>query len=352
MMPLLYTPSVDAAEVDRRLACLLVGGEIFDSDLLRRLEKLEERFRVYAVTCPLGLWAPGLALLPELGRMTELYLPMAEIKRAFHRLCTLAFRIPPVSADPFRSANWIDCLAMLNPEFRSANPGALFRLLAADEALRRRFFFAVFLPGRHGGNFNRYPEQTAFVRSWLTRNRLRLGSTVRCLDAACGTGEGTFDLALLLAEEGMSPECTEVHGSTVEPLELFAAAHAFFPNDMERQQAYRRRIQPLIASGTVERIRFRQEDLSRSEPGEVGVYDVILCNGLLGGPSLHDRGEIAHIVRRLVGRMRPGGVLLSADRFHEGWKKYVSSEELGAIFQVSGLTLLSVGDGVGGMKPR
>jgi chemotaxis methyl-accepting protein methylase len=350
--PLLYTPSFDATEIRKRLEHLLVAGEITDPDLHRRLAKLDERFRVYAATCPYGLWAPGLAPSSEMRRVAELYLPMAEIKCSFIRLFALAFRIPSVLPPyPFRDpTNWLDCLVMLGAEFRHANPGALLRSLAADEGLRLRFIFATFLPGRHGGGFGRYPEQTAFVRSWLKTNQPRFGSTMRCLDAACGTGEGTFELALLIAEEGILPECMEVHGSTLESVELFAAAHGYFPHDAEREKIYRRRIQPLIATGAARRLCFRQEDLGRSESGAVGGYDLVLCNGLLGGPTLHDQEKIAHVVRALAGRMRPGGVLLAADRFHDGWKNHVSRKLLVDIFAVSGLEPLTVGEGVAGKK--
>jgi chemotaxis methyl-accepting protein methylase len=349
---LCYTPSFDAAEVERRLASLLVGGVISDPDLHRRAERLDERFRVYAATCPHGLWAPGLALSPEMGRVAELYLPMAEIRRSFNRLFALAFRIRPVMpALPLHApANWLDCQAMLSREFRHVNPGALLRSLADDEALRFRFIFATFLPGCHGGGFDRYPEQAAFVRAWLRRNRPRPGAVLRCLDAACGTGEGTFDLARLLIEEGVLPECMEVHGSTLEPVELFAAAHGYFPHDAGRQTAYRQRVRSLVAAGASGRLCFRQEDLGRGESGAVGGYDLILCNGLLGGPALHEEEKIARVVKILTGRLRQAGVLQAADRFHDGWKKSVSGKLLGDVFAASGLEQLSVEEGVAGVK--
>lgn len=351
-LPLDYAPCTDSAEVEKRLARLLMGGEISDPDMLRRVERLDERFRTYATTCPYGLWAPGLVSSPEMGRVTDLYLPMAEITRAFNRFFALAFRIQQVlPAHPLHaSANWLDCQALLGPGFSHANPGALLRSLAADEAFRRRFIFAAFLPGRHGGGFNRYPEQAAFIRAWLRKNRPRPGNTVRCLDVACGTGEGTFDLALLLGEEGVAPACMEVHGSTLETVELFAAAHAYFPHDVGRQEAYRQHIRPLFATGAAGRLCFRQEDLGRGESGAVGGYDLILCNGLLGGPALHEKEKTARVVRILTGRLRPAGILLAADRFHDGWKKSVPRKLLGDIFAASGLEQLPVGEGMAGIK--
>ncbi len=351
-LPLRYRPSLDVVKVKRRLAHLLVAGQISDQDLNRRLAKLDECFRVYAATCPHGLWAPGLVLTPEMGRVIELYLPMAEIKRSFRRFFTLAFHIPPgLPAYPFHaSQNWLDCLAALGAEFRRVNPAELLRSLIADEVFRFRFIFSVFLPRHHGGGFGRYPEQSVFVRSWLKMNRSRLGRSVCCLDAACGTGEGTFDLALLLAEEGIPPECMQVHGSTLEAVEIFAAAHGYFPHDPDRQKAYRQRIQPLISAGAAARICFRQEDLNQPDSGAVGGYDLILCNGLLGGPALYTQKDIEQVIGVLVERLKPEGILLATDRFHDGWKKSVPKKLLCDAFAKSRIRLLEVGEGMAGVK--
>jgi hypothetical protein len=133
-------------------------------------------------------------------------------------------------------------------------------------------------------------------------------------------------------------------------VELFAAAHGYFPHDAGRETAYRQHIQPLFAAGTSGRLCFRQEDLGLGESGVVGGYDLILCNGLLGGPALHEEEKIARVVRILTGRLRPAGVLLAADRFHDGWKKSAPKKLLGNIFAASGLEQLSIGEGVAGIK--
>jgi hypothetical protein len=48
--------------------------------------------------------------------------------------------------------------------------------------------------------------------------------------------------------------------------------------------------------------------------------------------------------------LRPGGVLLAADRFHEGWKRNIPGETLGDVFKACGLEVIEAGEGPGGLK--
>jgi len=350
-IPAEYTPSIDLYDIRERLSHLLVEGEIADPDLHRRVARLDERFRTYASTFPYGLWAPGLAVSREEAKLTELYLPMGEIRRAISRLFAVGVRsgYPPQPFVFSSAANWLDCLGKLPPKFRRVNPADLVRVLMADETLRLRFVFSVMLPGKHGGSFGRYPEQLAFIRDWVRHTRSHLDGTVRCLDAACGTGEGTYELAQLLVDEGIDRENLVVHGSTLEPVELFAAAHCYFPHDAEREREYRRRISPLIVRGITGRLRFVQEDVRQRIAGS---YDVILCNGLLGGPAVHERDGLKETVQALSGRLRLGGILLVANRFHDGWKKRSPKCLLAETMEENGLKALSLADGVVGVKKR
>src|SRR6266571_3060385 len=188
MENLRYRPTLDPDEIRERLGRLLVPGPLDDRDLQSRIYRLAERFRVYAARSPHGLWAPGLALTREMTGISEIYLPLDEIRRAFDRLFTLSLRFSP------------------------------------------------FLPAS----------------------------------------------AMLLLDLGYAPKNLEVHGVTVEPLELFAAAHGWFPHDPQRQAAYHRRIRRFFADGTAERIEFYREDLIEREGAAGAAYDVIICNGLLG----------------------------------------------------------------------
>jgi chemotaxis methyl-accepting protein methylase len=218
----------------------------------------------------------------------------------------------------------------------------------SDEEYRCRFLFSLFLPHHYGGTFDRYPAQGALLRDWLTATRPE--GMVRCLDAACGSGEGSYELAMLLLDRGYAPENLEVHGATVEPLELFAAAHGWFPHDPERQAAYRRRLRRLFAEGTAKRIVFYREDLIEEEGAAGEAYDIIVCNGLLGGPLLNERKKLAGTVSRLCARLKPGGILLADDRFHGGWKRATPTDVLREMLAGNGLTLLESCEGVAGVK--
>lgn len=344
-----YRPSLDPNEIGNRLSKLLATGPICDRDLERRICRLGERFRVYAARSPHGLWAPGLAVTREMEATSELYLPLEEIGRALRRLFALSLNFEPfLPATPLHTvASWPGFLHRLQPPARDANPARLLHRLAADGEFRTRFLFSLFLPRRYGGGFGRYPGQAAFLREWLAANR---PERVRCLDAACGSGEGTYELALLLLEAELSPERIELHGTTVEPLELFAAAHGWFPHDPARQEAYRARIRRVFTGGADERVIFYREDLTVGGRAAGDGYDLVLCNGLLGGPLLSGAEKLAGAVGGLCARLGPGGLFMAADRFHEGWKRSVPAGELREMLADNGLEPLDVEEGVAGVK--
>ena len=173
---------------------------------------------------------------------------------------------------------------------------------------------------------------------------------VSCLDAACGTGEGTYDLALLLLEAGCAPEKIEVHGVTIAPLEVFTAAHGYFPHDPVREMAFRSRIGRLFDEGVASSMVFKREDLTDKDCHEAEKYRIVLCNGLLGGPFLNDREEVTRAVAGLCARVMPGGILLATDRFHPGWKRVMPDDVIRAIVAGNGLKLLSIGEGIAGVK--
>ncbi len=239
-LSLFYKPCVDQTAIEHDLQALLVPGALTDRDLERRIAGLAERFRIYAAFYPHGLWAPGLAITPEMRNLTETYLPIAEIRRAFSRLFSIALRFKPLSGASLvhRAAGWLDIMHGFQVLSDSPNPSSLLIRLLADEDLRRVFLFANFMPSCYGGRFGRYPGQTEFLRRWLKENRPRLKDGICCLDAACGSGEGTYELAQLLCECGFRPDSMEIAGVTLEPFELFAAAHCYFPHDRLRGVAY------------------------------------------------------------------------------------------------------------------
>ena len=317
------------------------------------IRRLHTQFTIYANTAPAPLPAPGLIITPEIRNQCELYLPIAEIAAIFNRLYAAALTYRPIlSSTPFHHAmSWADAFASLPIKFQfSANPARLLEALLADRDLLTRFLFASFLPDRFYGGIGRYPRQQQFVREWLVT---RKAGALRCLDAACGTGEDTYALALLLSEGGFLPEQIQLEGWTVEPLEVWTATHRRFPHDHRREAQLRGAILALFEQGFETRIRFSCVNLTESILGEgvgVGLFDLVLCNGLLGGPIIHIKDDVDLTVGNLARLLASGGILLATDNFHGGWKQKCPQGELRASFETHGLQYIDSGEGVGGLK--
>jgi SAM-dependent methyltransferase len=319
---------------------------------VRRLHTL---FNVYVSTCPVPIPAPGLIVTPDIRTQCERYLPIAEVRAIFNHLYTAALAYPPIlSSTPFHnSMSWADTFAALPPRFQlSANPARLLELLFDDSDLLTRFLFASFLPNRFYGCIDRYPEQRIFVGEWLKNRGKR---ELNCLDAACGTGEDTYGLALFLSEAGFSPEDIRISGWTLEPLEVWCATNRRFPHDCGREVLLRGATAGLFQKGYCRSITFSCQDLLTSPSPEQydgrKCFDLILCNGLLGGPIIHKREQVELVTGNLVHLLAPGGMLLAADNFHGGWKQKCPQTELRASFEAYGLKCFEAGEGFGGLKP-
>ena len=133
-------------------------------------------------------------------------------------------------------------------------------------------------------------------------------------------------------------------------MELFAAAHGWFPHDPVRQVAFRRRINRLFIDSNAERITFFRQDLTENGHYEEEGYDIILCNGLLGGPLLNSPETLERTVGRLCASLRPGGIFLAADRFHGGWKRLVPEDVLRGTVARCGLYVRALDEGMAGIR--
>lgn len=350
-MQLSFTPTVDKEETGSRLRRLLVPGSLQDAELERRIDRLASAFRRFAACYPLPCWAPGLALDNEMRAMTEVLFPISQVSSVFELVLRRGCRFPPLLSASYlqSSPSWLDLLHKLRPQPGQADPAAILRELACDAQKRTSFLFSLLLPHHFGGAFDRYPRQSEWIGDWLKENSGRFQGKIRALDSACGSGEGTYGLAELFLVAGLGQEGCAVHGSTLEPLELFAAAHAFFPHDPERERDYRRRVAPLLSGQDAAAMEFYLEEVAAA--GRKGHYQLVLCNGLLGGPLMHERGELSRAIAALAGRLAPGGVLLAADRFHAGWRVRVPAAALSEMMREHGLIPLQVPEGIAGEKP-
>ncbi len=326
----------------------LLADNLFPERFHSAIRRLHRYFDIYASTCPVLCIAPGLIVTPEIRIQSELYLPLAEIAPVFNRLYASALNYPPtLSSSPFHNAlSWADTYTALPHRFQcSVNPARLLEFLLSDSTLLTEFLCTSFLPSRFYGGFGRYPAQLEFIRGWLKKGDL---DEVRCLDAACGTGEGTYDVATLLAERSDTVKNMSIEGWTLEPLEVWAATHRRFPHDRPREETYREATSWLSDQRSLGAIHFRCANLVNPPPEQQ--FDLVLCNGLLGGPILHQKLDVEQVVEHLVGLLAPGGMLLAANRFHDGWKRQCPQKNLQALFEYHGLTCVVAGEGLAGER--
>ena len=349
-MELSFTPTLDPAETEKRLDRLLVTDPLQSPELARGIERLAADFRSYADCYPLPLWAPGLELTGEMRGLSEALFPISRVRAVFTLLLAKGCRFPPLLAGTYlgSSASWLDLLHRFRPQLCHADPATTLRELACDPEKRTRFLFALLLPHHFGGSFDRYPGQSQWLADWLRGSIGRLGGRLRALDSACGSGEGAYGLAELIGTAGFKGKDSVVHGSTLEPIELFAAAHAYFPHDPERAAEYRARVAPLLTGRDAVTMEFYLDEVGAV--GGAGNYQLILCNGLLGGPLLHEAAQLERAIGALASRLAPGGVLLAADRFHAGWRLRVPADRLRSLMRAHGLVPLEIAEGVGGWK--
>ncbi|MBI5484575.1 MAG: hypothetical protein HY888_08960 [Deltaproteobacteria bacterium] len=405
------SPDLNSADARINLDRLVNSG-IAAKQFRTDIKSLQSRFNAYVTACPAPFIAPGLIVTPEIRRQSEIYLPIAEISSVFHRLYRSALSCPPIlSSTPFyMSLSWADAFVTLPPRFQqSANPARLLEELLSDRELLLEFLFASFLPQRFYGGFGRYPGQMEFIRQWLTTlHQSHSHPVLSCLDAACGTGEDSYGLAALLMDTGFAPDQIRIEGWTLEPLEVWAAVHLGFPHDRRREAAYRKETALLFEREYQSSIHFRCADLTESplnysvippplqgegwggdgvdcrlsasfkygpppppnlplegggtkysrlgrnlpsgQANYVDQFDLILCNGLLGGPIINEPAKLEQVVSNLAGLLAPGGLLLAADSFHGGWKSNLRDTGLKALFVRMGLKDIDVGEGIGGLK--
>lgn len=152
-------------------------------------------------------------------------------------------------------------------------------------------------------------------------------------------------LARLTTQNGFYPENVEIEGWTLEPLEVWSASKQCFPHDPNYEKLFKDEMSDI---GGIANIHFSSIDLTM--PSSAKPFDLIICNGLLGGPIIHKQYIIEKIVTNLTSLLTISGILLIADHFHGGWKQHCPQRELQAVLKNNNLCLFETGEGVGGLK--
>jgi hypothetical protein len=73
---------------------------------------------------------------------------------------------------------------------------------------------------------------------------------------------------------------------------------------------------------------------------------------LLGGPRFSKERDIETVVAELHKRLRSGGIILVADRFHGGWKKRMPTASLQRILRNHGFRIRDVAEGLAAEKTK
>jgi SAM-dependent methyltransferase len=239
--------------------------------------KWERRFSDFASSSPSPLWTPGLIPSRESRYWHERYLPVREYCR------NLAATLRPALPHP----DWgPTCLCgprfLAITDFWRALPPAFAGRLTWSENELLPLACALAAPSQFGTAAQRYPAQICELRNWLAQR-----GSGSLLDLGCGTGEGTAELAAL----GFSP-CV---GVTVEPLEAWMASQRF----------------PTCSFSAGDVLQLERPDR----------FDIIVCNGLIGGPMLNRDAAFAVLATRLEALLAPDGLICLADRFHAGHRQ-------------------------------
>jgi hypothetical protein len=102
-------------------------------------------------------------------------------------------------------------------------------------------------------------------------------------------------------------------GVTREPLEAWMAAERRLPHLSEHERRYRELPEC--------RVVFLAAEARR--PPLNARFDVILCNGLVGGPALSEAEDVVQLLGRMDCLLAPGGGCTWANRFHGGHRPKV-----------------------------
>jgi len=346
-----FTPSRDPGDAGRTLATL-IRPHLDPLPFANRIRRLQRMFFACKAICPPPWASRNLQTTPEINYQSEHCLPLDQLRPHFYCLYRQSLTYPPVlSSTPFaQGTSWAAIVAVF-PAFleQCGNPAVLLEQLVDDDDLRMKFLFWSFMPGRfYGSGSDRYPGQAATIADWIQQRRCR-DKRLRCLDAASGDGANTYGVARLLVEQGWLPDRFAIEGWTLEPLEAWTAAQGLFPHDPARGMAFREETRACFEQGFDTAVRFCCRDILNAP--KAAPFDLILCNGLLGGPIIHDRRTMDAVVRNLAKLLAPGGMLLAADRFHGGWKQNCPQQGLRALCELNGLMTIAAAEGVAALKP-
>lgn len=239
-------------------------------------------------------WARDLIITPELRASYEMWLPVQEFLHSIKGIGCAWLPGEECLPLPLRHDTYLSL-----PDLWAALPPSLEGRLCFSPQELLAFFCALADPPRFGTICGRYNDELAIIKS-LARPNMRI------LDIACGVGLNTLEIATASGAETI--------GITSEWLEVWMATHRRLPHDPLREKDMRRFPSDL-------NVRFQQgraEHFAFEQP-----YDLIICNGLVGGRFFHDDMQYAAFLDSCRNALAPSGNILLANHFHDGSKPYV-----------------------------
>lgn len=159
--------------------------------------------------------------------------------------------------------------------------------------------------------FREYPH-FEFLGQWLSQQR----TAQRLWSAACSSGEEAYSLAMVAAEQSqgdwsvLGTDLSQTVLSTAELGIYDIAQGRYFPDGALQRHCLcgvgemlgRMRIQPQLRA----RVAFREVNVAKPLPTDLGSFDVIFLRNLL---IYFEPAQKLQIVRRLTERLRVGGLL-------------------------------------------
>jgi predicted O-methyltransferase YrrM len=238
-------------------------------------------------------WTPGMIVTPELAARFDTFVPWQQVARSLRRVAR-AF-LPSEEWIPMMLRDGtLETLLDLWQEL----PEICGRAAPEEDALLE-FFCACADPPRYGTDAGRYPQQLKMLQE--------LNRPAKLLDLGCGIGLGTLEMSDAL---GTASAC----GVTIEPLEVWMAERRTLPHDPRRTAHFQR-------WKHLKNVTFRAADITSYHSDEQ--YDMIVCNGLVGGRFLNSRKSMETFLDCLEMNVTPEGIFAAANSFHQGNRENV-----------------------------
>lgn len=261
----------------------------------------QTHWQQFIAQAPPPWWGPGLRLDGAIRATYNQYLPINAYLRDLERLFRL-FLPGSWIPDDLRSRRFLSV-----PDFWHSLPTRFHTLCPSPEDL---FPLACALasPARFGHAAERYSEQLPLLLAAVAQIKK---SSPLILDLGCGVGLDTYACAAHLAAHDLSA-C--VLGITREPLEVWMAVNRQLPHVGQEEQAFPPESDACpvsFAVGDLFSVSLRRR------------ADIIICNGLLGGPALYRRKHLQQAWNCLIRLAAPGALLMAGNRFHAGRDSFI-----------------------------